>query len=134
MVRPILGVGLVAVFVGLVGCTMCCHTDYRCGPVYDNCGRQCCCPPQRAGSILESGGQTAPADVAAKRNLKRAGTPGSEPAVATKDRAVKPAQKPSGKTVARTPQPDQESTADGPEISQPSADWTARRPDGSSRQ
>ena len=70
MVRAIFGLGLVAVFIGLAGCTMCCHCDDRCGPVYDH-GCQTCCPSARAGSILEGGGRQAAGDtdLSANRNL-----------------------------------------------------------------
>ena len=81
MVRQFSVWGYVAVFVALVGCTMCCHTDYRCGPVYDH-GCQTCCPPKRAGSILEGGGggcaTCGNADLSAKRNLKPADAAGAE--------------------------------------------------------
>ena len=85
MVRAILGLGLLVSFVGFTGCTMCCHQNYRCGPVYDQ-GCQCGCPSGRAGSILEGGGcqggcqaaTAGSADLSAKHGLKWGDAAGSE--------------------------------------------------------
>ncbi len=80
MVRAILGFSLLASFVGLAGCTMCCPQDYHCGPVYAP-GWQTCCPSARAGSILAGPGcggcQTVGgANVSATHALKEGSTAG----------------------------------------------------------
>jgi hypothetical protein len=135
MVRAILGLGLVAVFLGLAGCTMCCRCYDRCGPVYDQ-GCSPCCPSARAGSILEGGGcgGCGDAGMMAKRGANRGDLSGSQRMVAAKDRAAKHPQKPSARAVARAPKSVEEPAADDAETSQPSAGWTARRPAGPSQQ
>lgn len=54
MVRTILAVAMLAIAVGITGCTMCCHPYDQCGPVYPGHGRHAtgCSRCARAGSIL----------------------------------------------------------------------------------
>ena len=107
MVRAVLGMGVLAGFLGLAGCTMCCHPNYRCGPVYEN-GCQSCCPTGRAGSILEGSGCQAAgnANATIKSTAKRGDWSGNKQMLAAKNRSVRSAstKKPSpNDTLAQTP-------------------------------
>jgi hypothetical protein len=52
MLRTVLSLGVVAVLLAAVGCTMPCHPNDYCGPVYGTGGCQTCSSQARVGSVL----------------------------------------------------------------------------------
>jgi hypothetical protein len=114
MFRTTLSWALVAILYAVAGCRMCSHPYDYCGPVYDR-GCQSCCPPERAGSVLEATAQPSPE---AAQGPDAA--PGSERVISTTEQAAEPS------AGGQPTQTAGESSVDSDKHS--SDGWTARRP------
>lgn len=76
MLRTALGVGVIAVLLAAMGCTMCCHPYDRCGPVFNGPCHPSCSPCYRANSILS--GTPAPMPSSGVAQRQPAGPPASQ--------------------------------------------------------
>jgi hypothetical protein len=135
MFRIAMGLGITIVLLVAAGCTMCCHPNDYCGPVYDSCGGQSCSMYHRAGSILagtsdvgmmemeqEPVQEPTPVTRMSKSPTQAGVVPGSEQIVSVTERIVEPKDHSS-------PSNEVASESEAKSVDRVGArGWTARRP------
>ena len=140
MRRMALGLGGAVVLLAAAGCTMCCHPNDYCGPVYEGGRCQSCSLHSRAGSILAGTTEIEPSPDLAQRpaqnqtvsnaslrrqvhgDTKPGDVPGSEQILSVTDRVVGSSTDSDGGSQLAS---DPSSESSKPLSSQ---GWTARRP------